>query len=284
MRHDSVRLPTSRRPQGSTALWLLGALVFALALGALIAAQLHWGQALEPAHFDYAQAERGACAQLESDTADQLPRVRVRAPANYDAQIPHALLIVLSPAGFGPGLTERFTGLTHTATARGLVVAYVAARPLRTDLPQQLANLPARIARHWCIDATRITYAGHSDGGTLAQVIALHAASPTPRAVFSSAGGLRESDFDTLQCPPRAEVLLMHGRADSHFPDYGASAARGWARCLGCSGVAAQSDAAGCTSWRDCRGSLRLCDHAGGHLRWPETARQAVAELAAPSR
>lgn len=261
--------------------WLLGA----LALGGLIAAwivpRLHWGQALEPATFVYPVRGEPPCALVGAAPEQGTSRVLVRTPSNYDAHRAHPLLLVFSPAGFGPGLTERWMGLTHEATARGVIVAYVGARPLSRQLPHELAKLPAQLAADWCLDLARVTLAGHSDGGTLAQVIALLGAQAS--SVFASAAGLQSQDFAALGCPDRAEVLLMHGQNDDHFPGYGASAAQGWARCLGCKPTPVP-DAEGCLAYAGCRGTLRLCLHQGSHLDWPEQARALLIGLSGAPR
>ncbi|MGQ0700719.1 MAG: alpha/beta hydrolase family esterase [Panacagrimonas sp.] len=216
------------------------------------------------------------------DASARLPRYLVRAPSNYDARFAHPLLVVFSPAGLSAGLTERFTGLTAMATAHGLIVAYVDHFPLGLERARWLANLPAKIAADWCIDPARVTLAGHSDGGTVAQVIALVDAQkmPAPVAIVASAAGLLESDFPTLTCPARMHVLLLHGRSDDHFPGYGESAAQGWARCLRCD-ADPQADAEGCLAYRNCSGGLRLCLHEGSHLTWPDEARGRIVRLAA---
>lgn len=261
--------------------WLLGAIVVGGLFAAWVGTQLHWGEALKPAGFAYRASHDGKCAVARAPADGELPYVLVRAPSNYDPRHAHPLLLVFSPAGFGPGLTERFTGLTEIATQRGIIVAYVGARPLTRELPDQLATLPAHLARDWCLDASRITLAGHSDGGTLAQVIALQGGEAM--AVMASAAGLREKDFADLGCPARADVLLLHGADDDHFPGYGESAAKGWARCLGCSDPPV-ADAEGCLAYPGCRGGLRLCLHEGSHLEWPERARALLIELASGSR
>ena len=63
-------------------------------------------------------------------------------------------------------------------------------------------------------------------------------------------------------------MLLLQGSADRHFPDYGESAAVGWARCLKCAGERLD-DGQGCVNYPGCQGELRLCTHDGGHRTWP---------------
>lgn len=266
--------------------WVLGALgVLALA-GFLASTRLHWGAALETANFAYPDELPGGCphsvpAEVSPGEASaRLPPYVIRLPSNYDPRFAHPLLIVFSPAGLSGSLTERFTGLTAMATARGVVVAYVDHVSLGLKQARLAAKLPARIAADWCIDPARITLAGHSDGGTLAQVIGLadEPATPAPTTLVASAAGLLASDFPSLSCPPRMHVLLLHGEADDHFPDYGRSAAQGWARCLQCQG-GPERDAEGCLIYRHCNGSLHLCLHSGNHLTWPDGAGKRIVNL-----
>lgn len=267
--------------------WTLGALLFATLIGLAAWHTLYWGADLEPVDYAYPLiAPKAACAK--ADAVDvELPRLRIRAPRNYRADHAHGLLVVFGPAGFGPALTERFMGLTRRATANGAIVAYVGSRPLSVDLAARLTRVPQAIARDWCIDATRIAFVGHSDGGTLAQVVALQpsaAGALRPRAIVSSGAGLLESDFGTLDCPATRDldVLILHGRNDRHFPDYGASATRAWARCLGCAPDPI-TDAFDCQHHALCRGHLTFCQHDGRHWTWPDLFRQATVDAAGPT-
>ena len=96
----------------------------------------------------------------------------VRTPANYDRTIAHPLLVVYAAAGNNRYETERLTGLTTEATARGFIIAYP--DHLRLSLPvlEELATIPALVASKWCIDETRIYLTGQSDGGMAADAIA----------------------------------------------------------------------------------------------------------------
>lgn len=287
--HRCVSRP--RRQSGAVFGWMLGALGVAALLALAAWHTLYWGQDLRPAEFDYpAKGSEASCASPAATTGhdeDEFPRIRVRAPGNYRADRPHGLLVVFSPAGFGPGLTERFVGLTHAATAQGLIVAYVASRPLSPALAARLARVPEILTRNWCIDAKRIVFVGHSDGGTLAQVVALQPPTPgvlRPSAIVASGAGLLESDFGSLNCPaPKGlDVLVVHGRNDTHFPGYGESAARGWARCMKCAPEPV-ADAVGCERHSGCAGGLRYCEHDGRHWVWPATLRQRSIEAAVRS-
>lgn len=263
--------------------WTLGALFFATLIAVAAWHTLYWGEDLQPAEFAYPafapHRDKTSCAKGDaSDLAAGLPRLLVRAPSNYRDDVAHGLLVVFSPAGFSPALTERFMGLTKLATRRGVIVAYVASQPLSEPLASRLTRVPGAVARHWCIDASRIAFVGHSDGGTLAQVVALQSPAAgvlRPRAIVASGAGLLESDFGTLDCAAASglDVLIVHGRNDRHFADYGASATRGWSRCLAC-GSDPVTDAFDCQHHAGCRGHLTFCQHEGRHWTWPDRFRQ----------
>ena len=271
---------------GSAAGWLLGAVVVCVLVGLGAWHMLYWGENLRAAGFDYpATSPPASCARAgDVQTDPDFPRLRVRAPTNYRRDHAHGLLVVFSPAGFGPALTERFMGLTRTATEHGLIVAYVGSRPMSEALAARLTRVPQIVARDWCIDASRIAFVGHSDGGTLAQVVALQSPTPgmlRPTTIVASGAGLLESDFGTFDCSAagKPDVLIVHGRNDRHFPDYGASATRGWARCLKCAGDPV-TDERDCQHHAGCRGRLTFCQHEGRHWTWPDAARQSSVDAA----
>ncbi len=252
------------------ALW---AVILALPF-ALLATQLHWGEAIRPAAYDYPAASVAACAAntapLPADPA--LPAFHVRTPSNYQPTRAHPLLVVFSPAGANSHLTERWVGLTHAATGRGIIVAYISSVRLSPTAIPRLAEQVKRIQQHWCVDPQRVTFTGHSDGGSVAQLLALlpYEQPLRPKAIVASGAGLRQADFAEFQCPTGIHVTLYHGRRDSLFPGYGSSAAEGWAQCMGCSSVRVTPN--GCMTYNGCDGSLRYCEADAGHYRWlPDT-------------
>lgn len=260
-------------------------LAAAAAFGAFIVGQLHWGEALRPAAYAYPATgpecpATTAAAPPPDDSG--LPGYTVRTPSNYDPRRAHPLLMVFSPAGSNRALTERFTGLTHDATAQGLIVAYVDSLRLSRDAVARFARVVSAIERQWCIDPRRISFTGHSDGGSVSELIALldTGIDVAPAAVVASAGGLIDTDFAEFECRRPIDVTLYHGRDDHHFPGYGASAARGWAQCLGCD-ASPDTDTEGCAVYRNCRGALKYCEQPGGHWRWPDINSAIVAKAAA---
>lgn len=236
----------------------------------LLSTQLHWGQANEPAAFDYPTTSTNTCSDLPiPPQADQArPSFHVRTPANYRPTQAHPLLVVFSPAGANSHLTERWVGLTHEATRRGIVVAYVSSIRLSPAAVPLLAKQVRFIQQHWCIDPDRITFSGHSDGGTVAQLLALlrYDTPLNPTTIVASGAGLLEDDFAEFRCPRGTHVVLYHGSKDNHFPGYGQSAARAWAQCMRCGDARLTPD--GCMTYSDCDGSLRYCEMDAGHYRW----------------
>ncbi len=247
---------------------------------------LHWGSALAPATADYAGEATTDCpATPRPAPGGRLGaiRYRVRAPVNYRAAQAHPLVVVYASAGLGPGLVERYTGLTRALTARGYLVAYVGSIRLSEAAVTALAQIPTAIAAQWCVDRQRIVLTGHSDGGTVAQIIAASAGNAaTPAAIAASAAGVRADDLAAYACPTPRDVAILHGRNDEHFPGYGRQALGWWQDCLDCDPTG-QPAAAGCTRFGNCQGDALLwwCPHEGGHLTWKGNASRLLAFLEA---
>lgn len=270
-------------------LQILLVLLMVGAAGALLWAgthYLHWGAALEPAAADYAGASATDCAATQHPAPEGrlgAIRYRVRAPANYRAAHAYPLVVVYAPAGLGPGLVERYTGLTRALTARGYLVAYVGSIRLSEAAVAALAEVPAAIAAQWCVDREQIVLTGHSDGGTVAQIIAASAGSAeAPAAIASSAAGVRADDLAAYACPAPRDVAILHGRNDNHFPGYGRQMLGWWQDCLECAPTE-QPAAAGCSRFGGCRDDAVLwwCPHDGNHLTWKGNASRLLAFLEA---
>ncbi len=195
----------------------------------------------------------------------------VRTPSNYDPGRAHPLLVVYAAAGQRRTASERFTGFTRAATAAGFVVAYADHRALSIRVLDDLATIPAAVARKWCVDTDQVFVAGHSDGGTAAAAMAFRSDDGLEPAGFAaSAAGVRGVDLDPYQCPERTRVLILHSLEDELFPDFGADAALWWARCKQCDNVEAPLSVDGCLDYGACNGSsVRYCPGIGGHRSWP---------------
>ncbi len=198
-------------------------------------------------------------------------RYSVRTPSNYDPSVGHPLLVVYAGAGHTRAASERFTGFTRAATAAGFIVAYADHRRLSTAVLNDLATIPAALAKKWCIDVDRIFLTGHSDGGTAAAAMAFRADDGLePAGIAASAAGVTGADLAGYQCPHNLKVMILHSRDDELFPGVGADAALWWARCKQCD-IAGAQDIDGCVLYGRCVGdaSVRYCEGRGGHRKWP---------------
>lgn len=267
--------------------WLLVALLL-LALGWIYLTYSYRGDHLRAAEFPYSENTLESCPGGRGAVADHLARgtdadirFRVVTPANYRAEVAHPLLVVWAPAGLNEALSERFTGLTGPATARGFVVAYVRSVPLGYEALRALAQVPEEIVAEWCIDPERIAYTGHSDGGTVSNALAvLPGLAMRPAAIAPSAMGMQAADMAEFSCPEPTAVLLMHNLDDDHFPDYGPGVARWWADCNRCSGDRQAADHPGCEAFSGCAAPTLLCRAPGNHAHWPGFDHDAMGFLA----
>ena len=199
-------------------------------------------------------------------------RYSVRTPANYDPTIAHPLLLVYAGAGHSRHASERFTGLTHVATAAGFVIAYADHRRLSIKTLDDLATIPGAITEKWCINPERVYLTGHSDGGTAAAALAFRTDDGLrPAGIAPSAAGVRREDLTAYQCPEHLGVMILHNRDDELFPGFGADAARWWANCNACDNAIPVEHVDGCVDYGECadNGNVRYCEGAGGHRRWP---------------
>jgi polyhydroxybutyrate depolymerase len=246
--------------------------------------RLHAGEALEPAAHVYDPGDALACAvgsrpgppgrSPDERTADGV-RFLVEAPINYDATRAHPLIVVYAPHGVNRSFSERYVGLTHEATKDGFVVAYADSRVLDRRSIAALGKVGAAVASRWCIDAGRVFFTGHSDGGTVATALAvLGGADPAPAAIAPSAAGFRGEELASYPCSAPLPVLVLHSRNDELFPAWGRATAAWWSRCNGCSGVA-EDRADGCRIFGGCRadGRTMYCEGAARHVDWPERNR-----------
>lgn len=271
------------------AYWIVaGAAVAAVAVA--IALNLHWGQEIEAT-----AAVPAALAQSPTCTAGQRPgtagRHRLRSaggvpymvvtPTGYTAARAHPLMVVYAPAGFSAGLSERLAGITRRATEQGFVLAFAGSGPpLSTEALRPLAEIPAEVAARWCIDPSRIVATGHSDGGTIANALAvLPEFRGRVQAIAASGAGWSQTDYIGKECPPPIPVLILHGADDTHFPGFGRASADWWSACNRCTDQDPR-DGAGCTRYRGCAAETRYCETPRSHWRWAADAGAVVEFLA----
>jgi polyhydroxybutyrate depolymerase len=256
--------------------WLLVAVVIT-GLGWLYLGFTYRGDYLRASDYRYPTDYRPDCSGGLGKVADHEHGVTaaglhfsVTTPRNYRADFSHRLLMVWAPAGLNERLSERFTGVTGLATEHGFVVVHSRSIPLGEKALRALAEIPAAVMAKWCIDPVRIAYTGHSDGGTLSNVLAvLPGLGQRPAVIAPSAMGMQEQDMAAFACPSPTPVMLMHNKGDHHFPDYGVGVAAWWARCNGCSGDLETADFPGCEAFSGCVVPTLLCRAPGGHAHWP---------------
>jgi polyhydroxybutyrate depolymerase len=203
-------------------------------------------------------------------------RYNVRVPEDYDPTMAHPLLMVYAPAGAQADTTEQFTGLTLGGNATGYIVAYAQhISPRSVEGIEPLGRIPAAIAEQWCVDSDRIYLTGHSDGGTIASIIAIFdQMDGPPAAIAPSAAGIKASLLETLQCPAPLPVMVMHSRNDGLFPPsegFGSGAANWWAACNSCDPTPGTPDGNNCAAYANCTDGAEVfyCNGSGSHGRWP---------------
>jgi poly(3-hydroxybutyrate) depolymerase len=151
-------------------------------------------------------------------------RITVGAPMNYDAGLAHPLLVVYPSGSQSRQASEAFSGLTREATSPGFIVTYPDHRPLKLKIFNLLGEVPATVARNWCVDPKRVWLADHSDGGTAASALVFFDKSSLPAAgIIASAAGLRAEDLRAYSCPAPRPVMIVYSKDDHLFapPAYG---------------------------------------------------------------
>jgi len=199
-------------------------------------------------------------------------RYMVKTPANYDSSVAHPLLMVYAPGGRTRYESEDYMYLTQEGTAAGFIVAYADNRRLSPQAIEELAEIPGRIEKKWCIDKKRIFLTGHSDGGTIAMGIAfITGTKHIPAAIAPSAAGIRGDDLKEQSCPNPLPVMVMHSSHDTLFPGYGKETIKWWAACNGCETASPVQDSDGCVTYKGCKNNVttRYCEGSGAHREWP---------------
>jgi polyhydroxybutyrate depolymerase len=213
-------------------------------------------------------------------TVDENPvSVLVRPPPGYSATTAYPFVMVFAPSGAAtPDQNEGFTGLTPLANARGYIIAYAnnslfSETGLFTQIQQSAAAIPAVTAK-WCVDPKRIYATGHSNGGTITEVIAAKGWA-TLAAIAPSAAGFNGSNFMSVGCPSsRIPEMEIHSTGDQLFPvsqGFGANVATMWASCDGCNATPSAADSDGCIDYSGCKANVevRYCQGTDPHPVWP---------------
>jgi len=199
-------------------------------------------------------------------------RVMVRTPLNYQSDRPYPLVVVFPPAQFDRFASERFYNLTTEATRRGMIVAYSDHRPLSMRAMALQADVAASVSARFCIDASKIAYFGHSDGGAMAEGIpGMVASALRPRAIVASAAGITKEDLVRGRCVPGVNVMIVHNRGDAKFPDFGRGTAAYWAQCAACRPLDLSAHIGDCQKFESCAGgtAVMYCGVDTIHEKWP---------------
>ena len=211
----------------------------------------------------------------EQQSASKI-KYSIRTPSNYDSRYAHPLLVVFPAATHGSRATERFTKFTLPATSSGFIVVYPGRNRLNTKVIEQLGEVSASVSQKWCVDAERVFYTGHSDGGTISNALAFFDATRnTAASIAPSAAGMRSQDLNEYACPESLSVMVMHSKDDGLFPGYGRQAAQWWAACNQCASQS-RSIGGGCEEYGACADGVKtiFCEGEGSHTTWPDRNQQ----------
>ena len=202
--------------------------------------------------------------------------VNVRTPDDYDPTVGVPLVVVFSPAGAQADTTEPYTGLTPDVLALGWIVAYVDhVSPMSVEIVANAGAVVDDIVGNWCIDTERMYYTGHSDGGTVSEILlAIDEDGLGPAAAAPSNAGVTGTTLTSTGCPAEPKpVMVIHSANDGLFPppEFGIGAAEVWASS--CNNCAAEPVKEGpCLRWPDCDGDVLTlyCETAGQHGSWTQ--------------
>lgn len=239
----------------------------------------------------------GACAAPAPAGGDTTIAIRshgirrtatVHVPAGATAS-PAPLLLAFHGTGSWGRAMERYSGLPRETDRDGAIDVFPDAdgpqwnatgrgAPYDVDFTRDLLGA---VAQHWCVDQTRVTATGVSNGGSFAALLAC-TMSDRLAGVAIVAGG-----FDVLPpCHPSrpVSVLEIHGTADQIVPYRGRDTddfrgavlpwVQAWARRDGCPATLHRTILAQRTvriAWSPCSGHATVAHVAifGGMHQWP---------------
>ena len=205
-------------------------------------------------------------------STDQGLRVMVRTPINYESDRPYPLIVVYPPAQFDRFSSERFYNMTTEATRRGMIVAYSDYKPLSVRAVALQAAVAASVAARFCIDVSRITYFGHSDGGAMAEGIpGMVPTTLRPHVIVASGAGITNEDLSHGHCVAEVNVMIIHNRDDAKFRDFGRGTAAYWAQCAACRPRDLSARDIACQKFEGCAHGIAVmyCHVDELHEKWP---------------
>ena len=202
-------------------------------------------------------------------TKDKI-KILVIPPLNQNAKAKYPLVIAFSPAGKTPRKSEIFyNGLTSLANEHGLIVAYVDHIPLSEKHLITLSFSAETIKNHYCIDEKKITYLGHSDGGTLASILSYRDLGIKPKNIIISAAGLNNEGLKNETCPSfRFSTLILHSIKDKLFYGYGLDNYNWLNNCRKCQNNEVKTSKY-CKFALECEDINVYCEGTNSHTQWP---------------
>jgi len=201
--------------------------------------------------------------------------VIVRTPPGYDPSVGSPLVVVYAPCCVSGSATEGFVGLTPKAKNRGYLIAYPdhITPQSSTDFADAAAVLTG-ITDAWCVDPKRIYLTGHSDGGSIAEILTIKNMAK-PAAIAPSAAGINAMYLMGQVCPKEmVPEMEIHSKNDQLFPisqGFGGQTAAWWAKCDMCDAMPGAPDANNCVVYPSCAmgTEVRYCEGSGVHGQWP---------------
>jgi len=176
-------------------------------------------------------AGAGGAADLANPLVDARP-YQSYVPPSYDGSKPYPLIVLLHGFGVTGATQNAYFGLSDTADERGFLLAYPDGTPnannqrfwdawqscCRFNSPavDDVAYLNAVIddmSARYRVDASRVYFVGHSNGGFMSHRMACDA-SKRVAGIVSLAG---TTDVDDSKCAPTdgVAILQVHGDADA---------------------------------------------------------------------
>lgn len=166
-------------------------------------------------------------------------------------------------------------------------MVYTDHKPLNISTIEQLGAIPGLVAKEWCINESRVSATGHSDGGTASLMLAvLEKTKNVPTTIAPSAAGVTGKDLEAYQCRAPIPVMIMHSKDDSLFPGWGGQTSAWWANCNHCDVTKTKILDNGCRAFQGCAagGATLYCEGTGGHRDWPNQNRVMLEFFAHPEK
>lgn len=180
---------------------------------------------------------RAPSATTTTTTSTTVAPVRpfdVQVPAGYDSNVPAPLVVLLHGYGWRGKQLSDFTGLTNAASRRGLLLVAPDGTVDPTGAPfwnatdaccdlfssgvdddAYLMSIVGSVQKTYSVDAKRIYFMGHSNGGFMSYRMACNH-SDRVAAIASLAGAM---PIDQAKCPATnpVSVLQIHGTNDERI-------------------------------------------------------------------